>query len=39
MDEIGALYEYDWESRLKDQLDYTPNDNNSSKFYLVYILV
>ncbi|KAL6589033.1 ARM repeat-containing protein [Neocallimastix sp. 'constans'] len=31
MDEIGALYEYDWESRLKDQLDYTPNDNNSNR--------
>jgi len=30
MNEIGALYEYDWEDRLKDQLDYTPNDNNSS---------
>jgi len=38
MDEIGALYEYDWESRLKDQLDYTPNDNNSSKFYLIIYL-
>ncbi|ORX38796.1 ARM repeat-containing protein [Piromyces finnis] len=31
MNEIGALYEYDWESRLKDQLDYTPNNNNSDR--------
>lgn len=31
MDEIGALYEYDWEDRLKDQLDYTPNDNSSNR--------
>ncbi|OUM70216.1 hypothetical protein PIROE2DRAFT_37495, partial [Piromyces sp. E2] len=31
MNEIGALYEYDWEDRLKDQLDYTPNEDNSSR--------
>ena len=41
MNEIGALYEYDWEDRLKDQLDYTPNDNNSSMLLYcnIYIYV